>query len=101
MVRSLRIDDLTYNPSQSAINCGKAELDTCNTSVRLQSRVTSSGTRVDYLFLFLCLFLCLFVCVILFVCVFVFLFVCLFGFVTLFAFMLLLFLFNFFLSRIF
>ena len=64
-VRSLRIVDLTYNPSHSTINCGRAEwLDACNTCVRLQSRVTTSGTTVDGLFLFVCL------------CVFVFLFVC-------------------------
>ena len=59
-------------------------LGACNTCVRLQSRVTSSGTTVDGLFLFVCLI------------VYLFLFVCLFVLVTLFAFILFLFLFKFF-----
>ena len=54
-------------------------LGTCNTCVRLQSRVTSSCATVDDLFLFVCLFVCVFVC--------------LFVFVTLFAFVLFLFFF--------
>ena len=60
MLRSLRIEDLTYNPSQSNINCGKAE----------------SQVLAPQLMTCFCLFVCLFVCV----------FVCLFVFVTLFAF---------------
>ena len=49
LVRSLRICDFTYNPSQSTINCGKADFQGPVTHV-LQSRVTSSGTTVDALF---------------------------------------------------
>ena len=51
-------------------------LGTCNTCVRLQSRVTSSGATVDGLF-FVCLFVCFyFVC---FCFVFVFVFFSFFG----------------------
>ena len=63
-------------------------LGACNTCVRLESRITSSGITVDGLFLFVCLLIC------------VFLFLCLFVFVTLSVFVLFLLLFNF-LSRIF
>ena len=59
-------------------------LGACNTCVRLESRVTSSGITVDGLFLFVCLLICFFC------------FLCLFVFVTLFAFVLFLCLFNFF-----
>ena len=64
---SLRIGNLTYNPSQSNINCGKAECWAPVTCVRLKSRVLSSGATVDVLFLFVCLFICVFVCLFVFV----------------------------------
>lgn len=50
LVRFLKSDNFTYSPSQSTINCGKAQCYAPVTSVRLKSRVTSPGVKNDSLF---------------------------------------------------
>ena len=57
-------------------------LGACNTCVRLQPRVASSGTTVDLVFVCLCIYIFCFVCLFVFVILFALVFVVLFCFAS-------------------
>ena len=68
-MNSLRSDNLTYNPSQSAINCGKPECQVSVTHVQSYSPY-SPESQVLVLQLMASFFFCLLLCLFFIVCLF-------------------------------